>query len=120
MITAAQLEVALRSSAGIYSVAAEKLQTTRQNVFQRVQRSPALKALCAEIEEMMLDMAEAGVVDALNKKDRRMITWYLERKGRHRGYANKTEITGENGGPVQTAVEVTIQYVDAPKTEEPS
>ena len=113
MITEAQLKAALRKHGGVYVLAAQELKCTRQNVWARVKDSEELQTYVAEIEEEIIDAAEAVVKDAILKKDRQMTRWYLERKGKHRGYTTRTELTGEGGVPLPaTSIQVQISYVD--------
>lgn len=114
MITEAELKAALRKHGGVYALAAHELQCTRQNVWARVTASEELQAYVAEIEEEIIDAAEAVVKDSILKKDKIMTRWYLERKGKHRGYTTRTEHTGKDGAPLPAApsVQVEIRYVD--------
>jgi hypothetical protein len=120
--TDAQLKAALKESAGARAVAAQRLGVTRQAVHQRVKGNPEILAYIEEIEESLLDAAEAVVAEALVQKDRRMARWYLERKGKFRGYTTRAELTGANGSAIPVAaLDVTIRYVaalPAPEDEE--
>ncbi len=124
-ISNAQLMAALKSAGGIQALAAEKLGTTRQNVCQRIAKSPALQAFKAEVEQTIVDQAEAVVVSALQEKQPgtakptkealRVGMWMLDRKGRDRGYTTRSEVTGADGAPLQIAappVHIHVQYVD--------
>lgn len=120
-ITNAQLKAALKASAGVYAMAAERLGTSRQNVYQRVQRSEELKAFVAEVEESLLDAAEAVIADAIvNKKDTKVARWFLGTKGKKRGFTTRQEHTGPDGSaiPLASKVQVEVTYVDSPEEEE--
>lgn len=117
-ITNAMLKAALRKHAGIYALAAKELGCDRTNVKQRVDRSPELTALCAQLDEEIGDVAEAVIKRQLVAGDGRMARWYAERKMKGRGYATRTEVSGPDGGaiPVAQEVVVRIEYV-SPKVE---
>lgn len=115
----AQLKAALKSSAGILVLAADKLKVSRQAVHHRVNKSPAIQKFIHDLEEQMLDRAEAVIADAILNKDRKTTQWYLDRKGRGRGYVTRTEQTGLDGAPLPAAsVNIHVHYVDAPTDEE--
>lgn len=116
-ITNAQLMAALRKHAGVYVLAAQELDTSRQNVWQRVNRSPELQAFVAQIEEEVLDAAEAVVKSSILARDKQMTRWYLERKGKGRGWSTRVEHTGANGAPLPAggagvSVSVSLSYID--------
>jgi len=112
-VSNAQLKAALRKHAGVYVLAAQEIGTTRQNVWARVNNSPDLKAFVAQIEEEVLDAAEAVVKGSILAKDKQMTRWYLERKGKPRGWSTRIEHTGADGAPLPApAINVTVTYMD--------
>jgi hypothetical protein len=99
---------ALQKSAGIISIVAEKLQYNPEYLRQRVSGNPFLKAAQIEARERVLDLAEAGFVDLLKKKDRTAILFALKTLGIDRGYSARTEVTGPGGAPIEV-IEITIE-----------
>lgn len=97
MLSEAQIEAALRSHAGIMSFAAKALGVTRSAVHIRVDRSPRLQAVAAEVRETILDAAEGNIAKAINKGDVQTSRWYAERLGQGRGYGNKVHATIDIG-----------------------
>ena len=89
--TEGQLEGALRRSGGLVTQAARTLGTSRQNIHARISRSPHLQAVIAQIVQETLDVAENQVIKKIKKGDGAMTRWFLERKGRDRGYGAKNE-----------------------------
>lgn len=124
-ITLAELKAALKSSAGIPAVAAEKLGCSRQNVWQRIQADKELQEWIAEIDQTIIDQAQANVVLGLQerqsgtakptKEAMRLSQWFLDRKGRDRGFSTRTELTDGQGNPINlagtTQVTIVTQYV---------
>lgn len=110
------LKAALKESMGIQAHAAEKLGVTRSSVNERM--TPEIRAFVDALGETLVDAAEAVVAEALIKKDRGMARWFLAHhpKAKGRGWGQKTELTGPNGGPIPLggALKVTVVYVDAP------
>lgn len=81
------------------SLVANELGVSRQAVHDRVNRSPRMRSVLAEVKETILDMGEGHVIKAMQGDKERQIPpdlttnrWYLERQGGARGYANKTQV----------------------------
>jgi len=91
---------ALRRNAGIIALAARDLGVTRQALEQRIKRSRVLTEVVRDVEESTLDIAEAGLKQAIAKGDAASIRFYLSTKGKRRGYTTRTEITGADGDPI--------------------
>jgi hypothetical protein len=100
------VEEALLGSAGIVAAAAEKLKQqyrrpcTSQTVRNYMARHPSLKAAIEEAVEVNLDLAETKLLTALNEGAEWAVKFYLEMKGKHRGYTRRHEIAGVAGAPV--------------------
>ena len=77
---------AIYRHAGVISLVARELGTSRQNIHQRIKASPELQAAVAEAEDELLDVAEGHVARLIRQGDRATVVWYLSRKGRSRGY----------------------------------
>jgi len=89
--TITQIEAALRQADGQPSRAARVLGMSRQAIHERIRNSIYLQQVTHEIQEETLDNAESALVQAIRAGDGPMIRWYLDRKGKHRGYGTKTE-----------------------------
>lgn len=124
------LKAALKSSAGIQSVAAEKLGTTRANISQRISSSTELQDWLVEIDQAILDGAEAVIVTSMQEKRPdaptkptaealRTAKWWAERKGKDRGFSTRQQLTDGDDQPLAAAqVNINVRYVDAPPQQE--
>ncbi|PBC01747.1 helix-turn-helix domain-containing protein [Mesorhizobium sp. WSM3860] len=92
----------LRQCGGIKTVAAEKLNVGRTTLYAFLNEHPEIQEADSEIADELLDVAEGQVVIALRSGDLQTVRWYLELKGKDRGYVRRVEQTGKNGGPVET------------------
>lgn len=92
----------LRQCGGIKTVAAEKLNVGRTTLYAFLSEHPEIQEADSEIADELLDVAEGQVVIALRSGDLQTVRWYLELKGKERGYVRRVETTGKNGGPVET------------------
>lgn len=115
--TETQVEAALRRNFGNITYAAMELGITRTAVSMRVRGSERLQAAKAEIEETILDLSEAGMVQGLIERDGPMIRYHLDRKGRARGYAPRQELTGADGAALVSAVAPVVQLDEMPDDE---
>ncbi|BCH11958.1 hypothetical protein MesoLj131c_62160 [Mesorhizobium sp. 131-3-5] len=93
----------LRQCGGIKTVAAERLNVGRTTLYAFLNEHPEIQEADSEIADELLDVAEGQVVIALRSGDMQTVRWYLELKGKDRGFVRRVETTGKNGGPVETA-----------------
>ena len=99
-LTVERVTAALQNAAGIKSAAAHMLGVHRVTLYRFISENPELERVAQECDEQTLDLAESKMITAIKNDDFQMIRFYLERKGRHRGYGHKQEISGPNGGPI--------------------
>ena len=90
-VTTAQIEGALRRWAGIKSLAARDLNITRQAIHRRVNESAHLQTVLTEIDEENLDIGESHILKGLRAGDRHYVMYFMNRKGKERGYGPKVE-----------------------------
>lgn len=99
--TEEQVVDALERTNGIYSKAARILRCHRDTVENYVERYDSCKAAAKAAKETIIDMAEDVIVGALKKKDISTARWVAGTLGSHRGWAEKREVTGPSGGPIE-------------------
>jgi len=122
LFTDAQYEEALRKARGVQVLAAQLLEKasglpcSRRLVNQAVKRSKRLRQVIEDTVEGNIDIAELKAYKAIDSDDGPMIRWYLERKGKHRGYAPRYEQQnlGADGQPAdpQQAFQVIVYLPD--------
>lgn len=103
----------LRENAGIYARTARaiekqfNIQYSRQAVKERAEKN--IERL-NDIREQNFDVAEEGLMSLMRSKAERIkldsIKFYLERKGKDRGYSSRQEITGADGMPTNFQIEI--------------
>ena len=101
--TDAQIVAAIESSGGIILVAAQKLGVNRQSLHRRITKSPRLVRAVQETRESVLDLAESGLIKALGKGESWAVCFTLKCLGKHRGFVERAEVTGADGGPVRVS-----------------
>lgn len=98
--TLKQMSEALKKGAGISSAAAQILHCTPMTVRNYLKRYPQLQAQIDEAVEANLDLAESKLLNAIGNGQDWAVKFYLEFKGRSRGYNRRHEIAGVPGAPV--------------------
>ena len=91
---------AIEGSAGIKTTIAKRLGVHRHTVDRYLEwYASALEAYQDEVESNG-DLAEAVILNAIKEKDVNTAKWYAANKLKDRGYAERREHTGANGGPL--------------------
>lgn len=93
-IERSKLIEALETSAGIFSVAGQKLGITGQRVGQIVKGDTELEALVARQVLKVNDLAKSVVIEAIKKGDARQANWWLEK--RDPDFKPKHQLTGKD------------------------
>jgi len=95
---------AIKGTAGIVSTIAKRLGVEWHTANDRIQKYPeALKAFQDE-REGILDMAEATILTAIKQGDAGSAKWLLSTLARSRGFGDKVEVSGKDGGPVEISI----------------
>ncbi len=100
-----KVELALRESAGLNSVAAQKLKCSPSTIANYLAKSSKLRKAKEESQYGTLDMAEAAIIKQIQEGNTAAIIFYLKTKGKERGYIERQEITGEDGEAIQYVIE---------------
>lgn len=103
--TVAQIGEALEANAGIRSQAADALGCAPNTVKNYIDRHKSLQALEAEIIERNLDVAEEQIITAMKGGSLTACIFYLKTKGKHRGFTERHQVEGKDGGPVEVAAQ---------------
>lgn len=97
---------ALRKTKGLISLAADELKCDRKTIYNHVKKSAAVRDALEEARGRNLDLAESKLFAAIDDGQPWAITYYLSRIGRERGYGDRNELTGPNGGAIETTIRV--------------
>jgi hypothetical protein len=103
-LTQVEIEKALRECRGMVYVAAERIGCSPNNIKARIEKSPALQEVLAQSKGYLVDTAELKLAQAVQAGDLGAIKFYLQTQARDRGYVSRTEVTGLDGGPIQSEV----------------
>ena len=98
----------LREYQGNQSAVALAFGVHRSQVTRFMDAHPELREVKAEAEEAILDHAESALYRAVLQGELSAVKWLLATKGKGRGYVERQEVTGSDGGPVQVRHQVDL------------
>ncbi len=100
-----QVEAALRASAGLHYLAADKLRCSPSTITNYVERYKSLQKAVVESRETTKDIAEAELIKKIKRGDTVSIIFFLKTQGKERGYTERQELTGPNGEKLGFVIE---------------
>lgn len=92
---------ALHKTHGMIFLAAEKIGCSGRTIQRRAEEVKAVKAVIDSYRGQLLDKAEVRLETAIMNGEPWAITLALKTIGKHRGYVDRQEVTGADGGPIQ-------------------
>jgi hypothetical protein len=96
--TAGEVIEAVQRARGLLFVAAQRLGCTRQTVENYVKRYATVAQAVEEERQKTIDIAEGKLFEKLQTGESWAIQFILKTLGKDRGYTERTEITGAEGG----------------------
>lgn len=104
---------ALQKNLGLITQTAQSLGygTDRKAVYRLIKRYK-LEEVLAEAREISVDVAEAKLVEKINNGDTTALIFFLKTMGKKRGFVERQELTGNEGGPVEVEM---VNYAGASK-----
>ncbi len=116
LVKKAVIEALKKTNANI-SIAAKALGVNRSSLYDFVNKHDDLKQLVTDERESLVDVAESALKSAVVAKEAWAVCFTLKTIGKHRGYVERVEQTGINGGAIQHNVLTTSAVDLADKTE---
>jgi len=98
--TVQQVIEACKDSAGIKAIVAKKLGCDRATICRYAKRYKTVRDALEQADEAATDMAEAAALKRIQAEYWPAIKYRLSTKGKDRGYTERQEITGAEGGEV--------------------
>ena len=89
---------ALTETKGMVYLAARKLGCDPSGIYKLIKRSAAVRDAWEAIKGETVDTVELKLWQRIMADDLAAITFYLKTKGKDRGYSERMEVTGANGG----------------------
>ncbi len=99
---------ALEKSLGVVTTACKTVGCDRTTYYNYYNQDAEFKRAVDDIENIALDFAESKLHGQIQKGDTVATIFYLKTKGKKRGYVERQELSGPDGGPVPiTKIEIT-------------
>jgi hypothetical protein len=108
---------AMEKSLGVVTTAAKSIGITRETHYEWLRTDANYKAKIEALADVALDFAESMLHGQIMKGDTTATIFYLKTKGKQRGYVERQELTGADGGPIQTVLPA-ITVGGPPKKDE--
>jgi len=102
--TTDQVAAALRACGGFRSHAAANLGCSPSTITNCINRSARLQQIDKEIVEAAIDTAEDQLLKLVRRGNVAAVIFLLKTKAKHRGYVERQEISGPEGGPVEASL----------------
>jgi hypothetical protein len=104
---------ALQSSRGLLYVAARSLGISPVTIYNRKAKNPKIQEAIANEREFTTDAAEGALYRAITNGEAWAVCFYLKTQGKNRGYVERQELTGKDGGPLEHTLAVSTVAVEA-------
>jgi len=98
--TANQIIDALKEKHGNMSASARYLGCSRNTISRYIDTYPTVKAVYEEERETLIDFAENQLFKQVQEGNITAIIFTLKTIGKSRGYVERQEVTGANGGAI--------------------
>jgi len=102
--TANQMIEALREKHGNLSAAARFLGCSRNTISRYIDLYPTVKAVADEERETLIDFAENQLFKQVQDGNITAIIFTLKTIGKSRGYVERQEVTGAEGGAINVII----------------
>jgi hypothetical protein len=96
-----QLEKAFRAALGIKAQVAKILGCSYKTINNYAVKYPQLDEIRDEMLQQMLDNAELKLQKKISENNLSAVIFFLKTKGKNRGYTERIENTGKEGGAIQ-------------------
>lgn len=94
----------LKSTLGNVSLTCEKVGISRMTFYKWRSEDPEFNRQVEEINERTLDFVESKLLQGIQDGNTRLIMFYLNCKGKKRGYGLKNETEGDKSGAVMIQI----------------
>ena len=98
--TAEQMIGAILKAEGNLAEAARSLQCSRTTLYNYMNRYVTIKQAYEDINESTIDWVQDKLLDQCRRGNITALIFYLKTKGKHRGYVERQEHTGADGGAI--------------------
>ena len=101
--TATQFIKAIPGSGGIISTIAKRVGCEWHTAKSFIDTYPTVKQVYDNECESVLDLCQSTIIKSIQNGDTGDAKWYLSRKGKDRGFVERSEVTGADGDAIPVA-----------------
>ena len=91
---------AIPGSAGIITTIAKRVDCDWHTAEKYIKEKPTVARAYADECESIIDMGESSLYQSVKDREAWAVKYLLSTKGKHRGYVERQELTGKDGGAV--------------------
>lgn len=99
-VTKTNVSDAIRNMSGNLTAVARMFGKSRQWIYDYLKKYPDLQDVVSEARETMLDNVESKLYQRALAGDTTSMIFFLKTQGKSRGYTERQEITGADGGNI--------------------
>lgn len=103
-LTAKEVIEAIREKRGNLTSVARDLKCSRMTVYRFMEKHQTVKDALEESRESMIDNVESKLYSKALEGEGWAVCFFLKTQGKHRGYTERQEISGPDGGQVEFVV----------------
>ena len=108
--TAAQVADALKATGGLAALAAEKLGCTARTVYNYAEEYASVRDVMTHQKEKRIDIAEGQLWRLVQEGNLGAIIFFLKTQGKARGFTERHEVAGPDGGPIHTHTQTQVEH----------
>ncbi len=98
-----EIENILKTNHGNVAAVARHFGVSRGTIWNRINESTTLMAVLKDSREAMIDNVESRLYKNALDGDTASMIFFLKTQGRNRGYSERVEVTGADGGALRLA-----------------
>jgi len=98
--TVEQIDHALRATSGNVAYAARELGASRSTIYRFIENRPTLQQVLVDAREELVDIAESALRREVLNGNITAIIFTLKTQGKARGYVERQEVSGPDGGAI--------------------
>ena len=110
--TKADLLIALEKSLGVVTSACKAVGIDRTAYYEYMREDAEFAAKVTELKNLALDFGESMLHQNMRKGDTSSIIFFLKTQGKARGYIERQELTGKDGGAIGIEIENVAKLSD--------
>jgi hypothetical protein len=110
--------VALEKNLGVLSTACKAAGVSKTTIYNWMKADPNFREQVEGVQDYALDFVESKLFGAINNGNVVAAIFYLKTKGKARGYVERQEFAGVDGGPLNISLNLTKEDLVSDDTRE--